>query len=137
MSDNFERDVTSAIDSYIDSNGLANDPEELPRLRDGFNQPIIDALDLRKDGINTIIRSTGYTFDYSLVKLPVLDTDGFPIQSTGVIRYPGLYFVAMPWMPAERTGTLFGVGESAGRIVSTIMGLGKVEGRMHMPMAAR
>ena len=70
--------------------------------------------------INTIIWATGYTFDYSLVKLPVHDGDGFPIQMSGVTRYPGLYFVGIPWMPSERSGFLLGVGDSARHIASQI-----------------
>jgi len=45
------------------------------------------------------------------VKLLILDGDGFPIQTSGVTNYPGLYFVGMPWMPTERPGFLLGVGE--------------------------
>lgn len=62
----------------------------------------------------------GYTFDFSLVKLPVFDEDGFPIQSGGVTGYPGLYFTGLPWMPSERTGFLIGVGKSARHIASCI-----------------
>jgi putative flavoprotein involved in K+ transport len=62
----------------------------------------------------------GYTFDYSLVNLPVCDGDGFPIQTNGVTTYPGLYFVGMPWMPTERAGFLLGVGERAGYIALDI-----------------
>jgi putative flavoprotein involved in K+ transport len=62
----------------------------------------------------------GYTFDYSLVKLPVCDGDGFPIQRSGVTSYPGLFFVGMPWMPTEKTGSLLGVGKAAEHIAFQI-----------------
>jgi putative flavoprotein involved in K+ transport len=71
-------------------------------------------------GINTVIWATGYTFDFSLVKLPVCDDAGFPIQTSGVTSYRGLYFVGMPWMPSLKTGILAGVGEFAEYIASHI-----------------
>lgn len=118
--DGFEREVAQAIDGYIDANGLDVPHEDLPQLRDGFDQPTIEELDLAAAGVNTVIWAMGYTFDYSLVKLPVCDSDGFPIQTSGVTNYPGLSFVGLPWMPTERSGFLIGVGESAAQIASRI-----------------
>lgn len=118
--DQFELEALKMIDGYIQTNGLDAPAEELPHLRDGYEQPIIEAFDLKAAGVNTVIWAMGYTFDYSLVKLPVRDEDGFPIQTSGVTRYAGLYFVGMPWMPSERPGFLLGVGESAQHIASNI-----------------
>ena len=108
------------IDGYIQANGHRRARGELPQLRDGYAQPIVEELDLRAAGINTIIWATGYGYDYGLVKLPVLDGDGFPIQTRGVTAHPGLYFVGMPWMPSLKTGILAGVGEFAEHIASCI-----------------
>jgi putative flavoprotein involved in K+ transport len=108
------------IDGYIRGNGLDAPAEELPQLRDGYEQPVIEELDLKAVDINTIIWATGYTFDFSLVKLPVCDKDGFPIQTSGATSYEGLYFVGMPWMPSLKSGILAGVGESARHIASSI-----------------
>jgi putative flavoprotein involved in K+ transport len=122
--DQFELEVLNAIDGYIQENGLDVPTEGVPQLRDGYEQPIIEALDLKAAGINTVIWAMGYTFDYSLVKLPVRDEEGFPIQTSGVTRYAGLYFVGLPWMPSERSGFLLGVGDSAKRIASNIAEVG-------------
>jgi putative flavoprotein involved in K+ transport len=118
--DQFELEVLKTIDGYIHEHGLDAPTEDVPQLRDGYEQPIIDELDLKAAGINTVIWAIGYTFDYSLVKLPVRDADGFPIQTSGVTSYPGLYFVGMPWMPSEKSGFLLGVDESAKHIASNI-----------------
>jgi putative flavoprotein involved in K+ transport len=118
--DQFEREVLNMIDGYIGEHGIDAPPEEMPQLRDGYAQPLIEELDLQAAGINTVIWAIGYTFDYSLVKLPVRDHDGFPIQTSGVTNYAGLYFVGMPWMPTERSGFLLGVGESARHIAASI-----------------
>jgi putative flavoprotein involved in K+ transport len=80
----------------------------------------VEELDLKAEGINTVIWAGGYTFDYSLVKLPVLDQDGFPIQNSGITHYRCLYFVGVPWMPSENSGFLLGVSESARHIADHI-----------------
>jgi putative flavoprotein involved in K+ transport len=118
--DAFEREVLRAIDEYSAAQGLDAPAEDVPQLHDGFAQSIMAELDLAAAGINTVIWALGYTFDYRLVKLPVRDGDGFPIQSSGVTNFPGLYFVGMPWMPSEKTGALFGVGDVAGLIAARI-----------------
>jgi putative flavoprotein involved in K+ transport len=121
-SDQFELDALNMIDGFIQAKGFDTPVEEVRQLRDGYQQPIIEELDLKAAGIQTIIWATGYTFDYSMVKLPIHDKDGFPIQKSGVTGYAGLYFVGMPWMPSERPGFLLGVGKSAEHIASHLVG---------------
>lgn len=121
FADQFDFHSLNEIDSYIQANGLDIPKEEIPVLRYGFEQPIIEDLDLRKEGIKTIIWANGYTWDFSMVKLPVRDRDSFPIQTGGVTNYKGLYFVGQPWMPNERTGFLLGVGQHAQFIASNIL----------------
>ncbi|MDF3015795.1 MAG: dependent oxidoreductase [Thermomicrobiales bacterium] len=123
--DQFEREVLNMLDGYIQKNGIDAPEEDVPELRDGFAQPIIADLDLKAAGISTVIWAMGYTFDYSLVKLPVRDGDGFPLQRSGVTDVPGLYFVGMPWMPSEKSGFLIGVGDAAGSIASHIAANGR------------
>lgn len=118
--DQFEREVQKLVDAYIAANGIEAPEEELPELRYGYAQPLIEALDLKASGISTIIWATGYTHDYSLVKMPVLDAHGFPMQTRGVTDHPGLSFVGMPWMPSLKTGNLAGVGEAAEHIATHI-----------------
>jgi putative flavoprotein involved in K+ transport len=119
--DQFEREACGMIDGYIQANSLDVPPSDLPQWQDGYKQPVISVLDLQKENINTIIWATGYRFDYSLVKLPVLDADGYPIQKSGVSSYPGLYFAGMPWMPSERSGFLVGVAEAVRYITDCIV----------------
>ena len=118
--DKFESELVGLVDQYIAEQGLDVPAEVLPQLRDGYDQPEILELDLASAGITTILWAIGYQFDYSLVKLPVFDADGFPIQQRGVTDIPGLYFIGMPWLHTQASGLLFGVGEDAGYIASWI-----------------
>ena len=92
----------------------------LPQLRDGLSREELEELDLAASGITSIIWATGFSFDFSLVRLPVTDADGYPIQQRGVSEYPGLYFLGMPWLYKQKSGLLVGVGEDAEYLASTI-----------------
>jgi putative flavoprotein involved in K+ transport len=118
--DGFELGVKQMIDGLISARGIDAPADELPQMRDGFQQPVIEMLDLQAEGISTVIWATGYRFDYSMVKLPAFDEKGVPVQDRGITGFQGLYFVGMPWMPTLRTGTLAGVGEAALHIASAI-----------------
>lgn len=91
--DEFEAKLVKRIDGYIEQEALSAPLETLPVLKDGFERDEILELDLQAAGITTIIWAMGYRFDFSIVNLPVLDADGFPVQHRGVTNYPGLYFV--------------------------------------------
>jgi putative flavoprotein involved in K+ transport len=119
-SDRFEAEMIQRIDESITQSGLNLPEEKLPELRDGYSAEIISELDLKTAGITSIIWATGYHFDYSLVKLPVVDDDGFPLQKRGVTNYSGLYFIGMPWLFKRQSGLLYGVGEDAEYIASAI-----------------
>ena len=118
--DKFEADVVKLIDEFIAKNGINIPGESLPDLRDGYAVEDIRELDLASKGINTIIWAQGYTFDFSLVKLPVTDNYGYPIQKRGVTDYPGLYFIGMPWLRKYKSGLLVGVGEDAAYVATRI-----------------
>ncbi len=121
--DQFETQALGLIDGYIARSGLDSPQEGRVVLRDGYDQPVITELDVRAAGITSVIWAAGYEFNFSLVKLPVTDGDGFPVQQGGVAIYPGLYFVGLPWLPAQKSGQLLGVSDNAeyiaGRIAAT------------------
>jgi putative flavoprotein involved in K+ transport len=118
--DQFEINALKAVDDYIRSCGLNAPAETVPQLRDGYAQEVIEELDLNSSGISTIIWAIGYSFDFSFVQVPVLDSDGYPIQKRGVTGYDGLYFLGMPWLHNRRSGILFGVGDDARHIAQHI-----------------
>ena len=118
--DQIEANIVKMTDDYIAENGLDAPAETRPTLRDGFESPILSELDPQDAGIGAVIWAMGHRFDFSLVRLPVLDEANFPITEGGATRFPGLYFLGMPWMPSQRTGLLLGVGEAAARIAGWI-----------------
>lgn len=121
--DKFEADLVKLVDEYIGNTGLDVPVEKLPELRYGYESPIIENLDLNATGITTIIWAMGYTFDFSMIHLPILDNDGYPHQNRGEADYPGLFFVGLPWLYKNKSGLLIGVGEDAKHIVSVMTGV--------------
>ena len=119
-SDKVEVEIVTAIDEYIEKNGLDLPSEALPELRDGYEAEEILNLDLKSAGISSVIWATGYKFDFSLVKLPAFDEDGYPLQKRGVSEYPGLYFIGLPWLHTSGSGLLAGVGEDAAHVAAAI-----------------
>jgi len=118
--DQFETNALKMIDDYVVRTRLNAPSETIPQLRDGYAQEIITELDLQDAGISTILWATGYDFDFSLVKLPVVDADRYPLQKRGVTEYEGLYFLGMPWIHSRRSGILFGVGDDAAYLAAHI-----------------
>jgi putative flavoprotein involved in K+ transport len=119
--DAFEARVQQMIDGFVTANGLDAPQDELPKLNDGFAQPAVERIDLQTEGITSLIWATGYRSDYTMVKLPVIDEKGMPVQDRGVTNQPGLYFAGMPWMPSLKTGTLMGMGEQARGVAEAIV----------------
>jgi putative flavoprotein involved in K+ transport len=119
--DQFETQLLGMIDAAIVRNAIDAPEERQPALRDGYDQQQIAEVDIEAAGISTVIWAAGYRFDFSLVKLPVTDGDGFPLQRRGVAAYPGLYFVGMPWLHAQKSGLLAGVGDDAAFIARHIV----------------
>jgi putative flavoprotein involved in K+ transport len=118
--DKLEADLVKLADDYIAKTGLDAPEETLPQLRDGYDADVITELDLKAAGITGVIWAMGHKFDYSLVKLPVLDEDGYPRQVRGCTDYPGLYFVGLFWLYKLKSGNLSGVGEDAAFVASDI-----------------
>ena len=118
--DQSEANLIRKIDSYIEHEGLNIPVEILPDLRDGFDAEEITELDLGKAGITSIVWAIGYRSDFSMMKLPVVDEDGYPIQERGISQFPGLYFIGMPWLFKPKSSLLIGVGEDAEYITSKI-----------------
>jgi hypothetical protein len=89
-------------------------------MADGYGVREIPELNLADADITTVIWATGYSFDFSMVQLPIFDGDGYPIQKRGVTNHPGLYFVGLPWLHNARSGLLSGLAQDAGHIAASI-----------------
>jgi putative flavoprotein involved in K+ transport len=118
--DKFEADFVKPVDEYIEKNELDFPLEVLPELSDGFQAEEITHLNLNSAGISSVIWATGFMFDFSLVKVPAFDEDGYPLQKRGVTEFPGLYFIGLPFLYKFKSGLLAGVGDDAAYVAEHI-----------------
>lgn len=61
-----EDQIIRTIDAYIAANAIAAPEETLPQYNDGFRQAGLTQLDLKAEGIRSVIWAHGFDFDYSL-----------------------------------------------------------------------
>jgi putative flavoprotein involved in K+ transport len=83
------------------------EPEEPRQVAD------IDALDLRRAGIATVLWANGWRPDYGWIELPIFDDHGWPRQTRGRADADGLYFVGLHWLHKRKSTLLVGVAEDA------------------------
>jgi putative flavoprotein involved in K+ transport len=103
-------DLMKFVESYCASNGTTAPTVEMPpplRIKTRTE------LDIARDGIGSVIWTSGYRPDYGWVKFPVVDGMGFPVQTDGRTSVPGLYFMGVHWMRKGKSSILYGVGEDA------------------------
>ena len=87
-------------DAYIARNGL--DLPHEPEARNIEPDPqsmteLVPELNLAEAGITSIIWATGFTVDYSWLKVEAFDESGKPKHQRGVSAEPGVYFLGLPW----------------------------------------
>jgi hypothetical protein len=92
-----------------------------PQLRDGLVVEDRSELNLDDASMTSAIWATGYRFGFSLVRVPVLDSDGYAIQKLGVTALPEQYFVELCCLHKAKSGLPFGLQQDATRIASIIV----------------
>lgn len=117
--------IVRMIEGYIEKMGInvpqrdESDGDEYAG-KDGYAQAEILELDLRREGIGTVVWAAGFRFDYSFVHLPVFDEAGYPMQQRGITRYPGLYFMGVHYQHTLSSDWFLGVGRDAKHVAGTI-----------------
>jgi putative flavoprotein involved in K+ transport len=92
-----------------------------PRVVDA-NGPVVFFNDQTQLRINNVIWSTGYRFDYSLIKINgILNEAGQPLHKRGVSPHMGLYFLGLPWQHKRGSALLLGVADDAQYLVKEIL----------------
>jgi len=79
-------------------------------------------INLEREGVTTVIWTTGYRPDYGWVHFPVFDDMGFPVQTDGRSAVDGLYFMGVHFQRKGQSAVLYGVGEDAEVVVQSIAG---------------
>ena len=103
-------------DAYVAHNGLdlpleseARKIEPDPRC---VTDPILE-LNLAEAGITSIVWATGFTVDFSWLKVDAFDEAGKPKHQRGISSEPGIYFLGLPWQSRLASPFIWGVWHDA------------------------
>ena len=112
------------VDAYVTRNGLDLPPEPeakiIPPDPESVTHPLLE-LDLASAGIRSIIWATGFSADYSWIKLDAFNEKGAPKHQRGVSAEPGLYFLGLPWQSRRGSSFIWGVWYDAKFIADHIL----------------
>lgn len=123
--DNFSNRIKSMIDKYTKKH-LIDTAHEKIDLADvdadlNANRPLIEHINLLKEGISSIIWATGFKGNFDYIKFPIFDNTDNIIHKQGVSNIPGLYYLGFPWLRKSKSGMIMGVREDAKYIVKEII----------------
>jgi putative flavoprotein involved in K+ transport len=115
--------VLDEADEFVARNGL-DLPLEPEARRIGpdpkcMTDPILE-LDLAQAGVRSIIWATGFSADYSWLKVDAFDGRGKPKHQRGVSAEPGIYFLGLPWLSRRGSSFIWGVWHDASFIADHI-----------------
>jgi putative flavoprotein involved in K+ transport len=112
----FDERFRPLIERYAEHTGLPR-PED-DRVTIDFEVPEVTELDLAREGISTVLWTTGYAPDYSWLDLPVIGEFGLPRHVRGVSDVAGLTFIGMLWQRNNASANLTGVATDAEYLAS-------------------
>ncbi len=115
--------VLDEADAYVLRNGLQL-PEEIDARKIGPDpecvaNPVLE-LKLAAAGITSIIWATGFTSDYSWLKVDTFDEKGKPKHQRGVSSEPGIYFLGLSWQSRRGSAFIWGVWHDAKHLADRI-----------------
>jgi putative flavoprotein involved in K+ transport len=77
-----------------------------------------DRLDLRHEGITSIVLATGLRPDFSFLEVPVVGADGSVVQRRGATAAPGLYVVGQRFQHRRDSASISGAKYDAADVVA-------------------
>lgn len=117
-------ELLDAADEYIAKNGL--DLPEEPDAREFLADPVCMTdptleLNLVQAGVSSIIWATGYSTDYSWLKVNAFDEQNKPRHHRGISSEPGIYFLGLPWLSRRGSTFIWGVWHDAKYLADQIV----------------
>ncbi len=125
FADEAARRMREHVDEHISRRGTDAPPSE----PDPADEPVADPgsftgpleFDLAERGITSVVFSTGFTADFSWLRLPAVDGRGVPIHVEGRSPVPGLWFLGLAWLRTRKSGIIWGAVEDSKVIVDDVV----------------
>ena len=106
--------MLNTIDEWVKESGDAasfDPPQRFDATRLDDFPPL--TLDLKKEGIQTILWATGFRPDYSWLEVDVLDRKRMIRHDGGVAESPGMYVIGLPCLRRRKSSFIHGVEDDA------------------------
>ncbi|TAY15529.1 MSMEG_0569 family flavin-dependent oxidoreductase [Rhizobium leguminosarum] len=108
--------INALIDRHIAEKGI-DAPAGSPYVAVWEPEAEIAELDLKAEGITSVIWATGFSPDWSFVGLPIFDGNAYPVHRRGVTAVDGIYVLGLPWLWTWGSGRFLSVGRDAEHVV--------------------
>ncbi|MGO8083336.1 MSMEG_0569 family flavin-dependent oxidoreductase [Rhizobium leguminosarum] len=108
--------INALIDRHIAEKGI-DAPAVSPYVPVWEPETDIAELDLKAEGITSVIWATGFSPDWSFVGLPIFDGNAYPVHRRGVTAVDGVYVLGLPWLWTWGSGRFLSVGRDAEHVV--------------------
>ena len=113
-------EILTRIDRYIDLIGVPTEDAEPFRPTWPAAAGAPERLDLKAEGIKTVVWATGYRRAYPWLHVPVLDASGEIVHNGGFTTAVGLYVLGMNFQRRRNSSFIDGVGVDAWAIAEYI-----------------
>lgn len=110
-----------SLDRFVERVGLGGQLWDSPRPRPVAVAPAPTRLDLRAEGIGTVLVAAGYRPHHPWLRLPVTDADGTIRQRRGVTPAEGLYVVGQRFQHRRDSGYIDGARHDAASVVAHLL----------------
>jgi putative flavoprotein involved in K+ transport len=108
------------IDDAIAASGKAAPPSEIGTIEPFLRQSGAATINLRRDGIRSIVWATGYRRCYDWLNIPVVAADGEVSQRGGVTASPGVFTLGLNFQRRRRSHFIDGCGADAEDIAKLV-----------------
>ena len=123
--DEFALRMRQHIEEHIAQLGLDAPPSE----PDPADDPVPDSrpftapleIDLLDRGITSVIFATGFTADFSWLRVPATDQTGAPVHVAGRSTVEGLWFLGFPWLRTRKSGIIWGALDDSAEMVGQVV----------------
>jgi putative flavoprotein involved in K+ transport len=112
--------VLDRIDTYVRTNELDASDAGMARRPVPSIATAPDRLNLRREGISTVVWATGFRRAYPWLKVPVFGAGGEIVNRDGVTAAPGLFTIGLPFMRHRSSTFIDGVGRDADALAQDI-----------------
>lgn len=119
LADTFADRIRKTIDDAIAAYSLDAPPAAADAVAPADLRPPA-ALDLRADGIDSVVWCTGYTGSFSWLDPTLTDAAGQPVRDGAAGPAPGVWYMGLRWLTRRGSGNFIGIPADAASVAGAV-----------------